>query len=249
MFSRSTLTIIFSSALVAILAVLQVTRDVIPVSIISAGLYVGNTLFHEIGHSIFSWLFGMPSLPAIFTLFGADQAGGVTLMWDRQIILQILVLAGLGYLCYRLRSTYSPFYKYALGFTIFIAILAISGYHQLIINYMGHGSSIMIGGFFLFRAWVNIQARHTFERWLNGLFGVFLIFHNLMFSYRLIFDPVRRWDYSRNVSSIGHHDFVKIAKELNMMDVQIVAWFTLFLSIATFVIASICAKSYLSRAK
>lgn len=249
MLERSTLIIVFSSALFAILAVLQATRDVIPISIISAGLYVGDTLFHEIGHSIFAWVFGVPSIPAIFTLFGADQSGGVTLMWDRQIIFQILALIGLSYFCYRLRNEYSPFFIYALIFTIFISILAVTGYYQLIIGYMGHGSSILIGGFFLFRAWVNIQARHTFERWLNGLFGTFLIFSNFMFSYRLVFDSIGRWEYSQSVSGIGHHDFVKIANQLNLVDVQIIAWITMFLSVSTLIMATIFAVRYKSQLK
>ncbi len=244
MLDRSTLIVIFSSALVAILSVLPATRDVIPISIISAGLNVGDTLFHEIGHSIFAWLFGVPSIPAIFTLFHTDTAGGVTLMWDRLISLQMLSLSGLGYLCYWLRSNYSPFFVYALIFSVSIFILSISGYYQLVINYMGHGCSILMGGFFLFRAWMNIQVRHAFERWLNGLFGVFLIFDNFLFSFELVFDSVKRWDYSRNMSVIGHHDFVKIATQLNLIDVQIIAWFTMFLSVSTVLVATILAAKF-----
>ena len=48
MLERSTLLIIFSSAFIAILAVLQTTEHILPISIISAGLNVGNTLFHEL---------------------------------------------------------------------------------------------------------------------------------------------------------------------------------------------------------
>ena len=241
MLDRSTLIIILSSSLVAILSVLQATRDVIPISIISAGLHVGDTLFHEIGHSIFAWLFGIPSIPAIFTFFFADTAGGITLMWERQIPLQALSLSGLAYLCYWLRKYYSPFFIYASIFSIFILILAFTEYYHLVINYMGHGCSILMGGFFLYRAWMNIQVRHAFERWLNGLFGVFLIFDNFLFSFELVFDTVKRWDYSQNISVIGHHDFVKIAAQLNLIDVQTIAWFTMFLSASTFLVATLFA--------
>ena len=117
-------------------------------------------------------------------------------MWDRIIPLQALSLAGLGYLCYWLRKNYSPFFVLALIFSISIFILSLTEYYQLVINYMGHGCSILMGGFFLFRAWMNIQVRHAFERWLNGLFGVFLIFDNFLFSFELVFDSVKRWDYS-----------------------------------------------------
>ena len=244
MLDRSTLIVIFSSALVAILSVLQTTRVVIPISIISAGLNVGDTLFHEIGHSIFAWLFGVPGIPAIFTLFNSDTAGGVTLMWGRQILLQVLSLSGLVYLCYWLRKNNSPFFLYTLIFTISIFILSITEYYQLVINYMGHGFSILMGGFFLFRAWMNIQVRHGFERWLNGLFGVFLIFDNFLFSFELVFDSVKRWDYSQNMSVIGHHDFVKIATQLNLIDVQAIAWFTMFLSVSTALVATLFAAKY-----
>lgn len=244
MLDRSTLVIIFSSAIVAIFSILPATRDVMPISIISAGLNVGDTLFHEIGHSIFAWLFGVPSIPAIFTLFHSDTAGGVTLMWDRQILLQLLSLSGLAYLCYWLRKNYSPFFVYALIFTLAIFILSMTEYYLLVISYMGHGCSILMGGFFLFRAWMNIQVGHDFERWLNGLFGVFLIFDNFVFGFELVFDSVERWDYSQNMSVIGHHDFVKIATQLDLIDVQPVAWFTMFLSAGTALVATLSAAMY-----
>lgn len=144
MLERSTLLIIFSSAFVAILAVLEATQHFMPISIISAGLNVGNTLFHELGHSLFGWLFGVPNLPAILTIFGADQAGGVTFMLERNLILQVLAIAGLAYICYRLKDDYSPLFIYALIFTIFILIIAVSGYYEMFVGYMGHGASILI---------------------------------------------------------------------------------------------------------
>ena len=136
MLERSTLLIIFSSAFVAILAVLQTTQHIMPISIISAGLNVGNTLFHELGHSLFGWLFGVPNLPAILTIFGADQAGGVTFMLERNYILQAIALAGLGYVCYRLKDDYSPLFIYVLIFTIFILVFAVSGYYEVLVGYM-----------------------------------------------------------------------------------------------------------------
>ena len=77
-----------------------------------------------------------------------------------------------------------------------------------------------------------------FDGWF---FPLFLIFDNFLFSFELVFDTVKRWDYSQNISVIGHHDFVKIAAQLNLIDVQTIAWFTMFLSASTFLVATLLA--------
>ncbi len=50
---------------------------------------VFETLVHEMGHAIFGWIFGYPSLPAFDLVWG----GGVTVHVDQSTALLLLVYA------------------------------------------------------------------------------------------------------------------------------------------------------------
>src|SRR5277367_2959407 len=100
---RTTLFIMVSAFIVALLALLPATRDMFPFWVIAAGLHICDTLFHELGHTLFAWLFGRPAVPMIFTLFGADQAGGMTIYREHSWFVQIGAFLALAYGCWWLK--------------------------------------------------------------------------------------------------------------------------------------------------
>lgn len=230
---RTTIGIMLSAFAAALFCILPASRDIFPFWLMAAGLHIADTLFHELGHTVAAWLFGCPSIPMIFTLFGADQAGGMTLTWDRSWLMQLVAFAGLGYACYRARKNESWLLIPTAILNLFVVIIAFTKWYSLIIYYMGHGGSILIGGFFLFRSWIYLDARNAYERWLNALFGFFVIVSNFYFSYNLAFNSTAAGDYSDHVAfGITHNDFKEMAMAMSGWSVKGIAVFTMFYCMA-----------------
>ncbi len=213
-----------------------------PVNILYRALFVADTFAHEMGHTIFFWLFGQPAIPMIFTLFGSDQAGGFSQTFGHFWLVQIAVFVGLIYGCYWVYENYEEFFIPAVIFTILIMIIAFSGYYDVVTLYMGHGGSILIGGFLLYRAWLKVRGRSDLERFLSALFGFYLVLDNFYFSYSLIFNSYERYKYSTH-QAFGaiHNDFLAITDIVYSWSVQGIACFTIGLCITTLIVSLIFA--------
>jgi hypothetical protein len=97
---------------------------------------------------------------------------------------------------------------------------------------MGHGGSTLMGGFLLCRAWIYYDARNDYERWLNALFGFFLILWNFYFSYGLAFDADAQADYNDHVAfGITHNDFRVMAMMIPGWSVRGIGLFTMGLCV------------------
>ena len=239
-FDRTTLFIMVSAFITALLCIFPQSCSIFPFWMMAAGLHIGDTLFHEMGHTVFAWLFGRPAIPMIFTLFGADQAGGMSLQWERIWFVQIAAFAVLGYGCYRAKRNASRLFIPAVIFSLLIVAAVLMDYGELVITYMGHGGAVLMGGFFLFRAWVYMDSRNQFERWLNALFGFFLTLCNLVFSYNLAFKGDE--EYSEHIAfSISHNDFKVISDMIPGWSVKNIGCFTIGYCIATIVVSFLLA--------
>ena len=223
------------------MCILPVSCTLFPFWMIAAGAHIADTLAHEMGHSLFSWIFGKAAFPMIFTLFGASQAAGMTIAFDHNWWVQIAVWGTLAFNAYQFRQRQSNWW---LVFTAMLALslLVFTRFNTVVIAYMGHGGSIMVGGWLLYRAFLYIDARNGFERWLNAFFGCFLILNTMYFSYSLLFDAVSHTDYVNHVAfGITHNDFAVIAEEISSWSVKGIAWFTLGYGSITIVIAFLLA--------
>lgn len=247
LFCRTTILIIITALIVAILCINEHTRNTTPIWVVSMAAGFCDTMFHELGHAAFAWLFGVPAIPSIFTFIGREQASGLTLAFERSWVMQIAVLFTLITLCYGSYKREGFFFKHLLALTAFVLAIAILGWHEPIISFMGHGASIIIGCFFIFRALVNIQSRNIFERWLNAFFGIFMLVGNISFSWSLAFDSFARNDYGRGlIGGAIHHDFKQIAMTIPGGTIEGVAIFTiafgLLCMVATFIFSVIFAN-------
>ena len=230
----TTLGVMGSAFVAALLCVLPMTAHLFPLWIVSNGLHIADTLFHEMGHASFAWLFGRPAVPMIFTLFGADQAGGMSMEWPRSWVVQIAAYAGLAWGCWKARENMPRLFVPLMVLSLLVFLLSFTEYTPLIGSYMGHGGAILMGGFFLFRAWVYLDARGPFERWLNAFFGFFLTLFNFHFAWNLAFDTEFGAHYNQHVAfGITHNDFVKVAEIVPGWSQWGVAIFTIFLAVAT----------------
>jgi len=237
MLNRSTIIIIPTALALAIICILPATNHYFPIWPIAAGANIADTMFHEIGHSIFGWLMGVPNIPSVFTLFGTEQAAGLTLMWPRSWIVQVVVFAGLIYGCYWIYQNFPGWLWVAVSFTLLVIITAFTPYTKIPIFYMGHGGAIAMGGFFLFRAWANMAARNGYERWLNAFFGFFMILKNIYFAW-LLTDPDISEEYSsRLIGGISHHDFAAMHEIIHSWTVHGIALFTIFYGVVMIIVS------------
>ncbi len=217
-----------SACFLALACILPATSGMIVFWVIACGAHIADTLFHELGHTVFSWLFGAPAIPMIFTLYGADQAGGMTLTYERSWLVQWGAYAGMGYGCFWAYRNWFRVFVPAVVFCAVVVGVSLSRHYEIVIDYMGHGGAIAVGGFFLFRAWVYMDARNGYERWLNAFFGFFLTLDNVYFAYNIAFDAWARDDYTGHVAfGLTHNDFQKIAEEMAGWSTRGVAVFTL----------------------
>lgn len=239
---RKTLLVMATSSLFAGVLVFTPLNNMFPLWAIDAGMGIAETMFHEMGHTIFSWLFGMPAIPSILTLFGRDQASGVTLTFSRIWFLQILAFAVMAYMCYRLRRRHSLLFWPGVVFSLGIIALAFTRYYLLAVLYMGNGGVVFMGGFFLFRACTYRIARVAYEHWLNAFFGFFFIFHIVHFAYKLAKDAAFREAYaSPTFGGAIDNDFVQMVDQMWAWSVQGIAIATLVYAACAFFLPPLLA--------
>ena len=244
MFTRANLSVFISCFIMALILCLDVAGEYPVLRTLAIGMHYGDALFHELGHSIMAWLVGIPSIPSLLTLIGANQAAGFALMFDRNIAVQVMVLMGLAgwaILLWRDEEKFSAFCL--IGLIILSIVISLIGLHEAMVSYMGHGASIIMGGYLLYRA----LSRHPdvpnkLERWLNAFFGFYLILHSAIMSWRIVFDDIYRMKYtSHMVGGVTHNDFVAITEQLHSISIDMVCYFTMGLCILATLVAAVSA--------
>jgi hypothetical protein len=190
-----------------------------------------DACFHELGHTIFGWLFGAPSFPVIIATFHMERS------WTIQII-ALVALAGI---CFYLWNNGNEFFGLAAAFSAFILFIAIIGYWDIVATYMGHGGAIVGGAFFLYKAWKYKNDDYAYRPWVVGYVGFTVIFRNIIFCYKLIYDSVARASYGEKHPFGMDNDFIKLSQDLAPLTVENIALFTIFLGIAAVICPYILA--------
>lgn len=178
-------------------------------------------LVHEMGHTVFGWLFGYPSLPAFDFMYG----GGITFHLLKQSVLILVVISAamLGLMFV---------YRHNVKTLVFLSVvlvgylgLALTDAHHVIIIFMGHGFELVIAAIFLYRGFSGAKVIHPAERPLYSGIGFFIVFRDLVFAYRLMTSPFHRAMYE-DAKGGGHWmDFSRIAEDFLHTDLTVVAGF------------------------
>jgi hypothetical protein len=163
-------------------------------------------LVHEMGHMIFGWILGYPSVPAFDLMYG----GGVTLHTDRSTALLIVIYSLLVFLVFYFRKN--------IGAVIFLLailpvhfVLTFTRLNEVLILFMGHGTELLIAGIFFYRALSGAAVVHSVERPLYAAIAFFIVFSDLGFGYQLVASPFARAEYA-DAKGGGHWmDFSRIA--------------------------------------
>ena len=177
------------------------------------------TLVHELGHTVFAWLFGYPAIPAFDFMHG----GGITFyMTERVALLLAVIYCGFGYLFYR--YWHNPLTaRCLLGGGAVYTLCAFTQLQQILISAMGHGFELLFAGIFLYRAISGFGCRYSIERPLYGMLGFFTVFYDIRFAHGLMFDPVARRVYEQGKGGVLDNDFVHLASQHFRVDLSVVA--------------------------
>lgn len=197
------------AALLAFLFVLPSVATSWPLGILSQGIGYMGVFFHEIGHTIFAWVYGIPSFP----IFDFKYGGGYSVQvaersWPAQITIWVLSAYGLYYFKERLHPI--AFYGLIIFFIVF-GLIGLTDNFEDVILFMGHGTVAIIGGFLLARGIYGVLLTRPAERWLNVFVGAFFIFDQLKMCNALLHEVAYQMEYEAQKGGHGFGDLTRIA--------------------------------------
>lgn len=201
----------------------------------AAGLGYMLVFFHEIGHTAAFWLFGAPAIPR----FDFDHGGGYThataRMWPILLAIWGAALMAAAWLWRHME--YRCLIWLGIAMTIHTALLLTRG-HEIFAAFAGHAAEVLVGAFCLLRAFWNTteKSRGAAERWLNMVFGCFVMIYSIIFTAGLIFSDISRDVYAGQKGGHLEGDLDRIA-EMTGTGLPVVAGILLAFNIAVFACA------------
>ena len=167
------------------------------------------TFFHELGHTLFAWLYGYPTIPVFDFAHGGGLAISVT---GQSYLVRGAALAVIGYGAYLLRD-FTPF---MIGLAVLGVFILATGFsediHMSMVDFMGPGAEALVAGFLLTRALLDISPGGVTERLLNAVFGFGILFQVLIKGFALLRNDAYRLVYFEQKGTHGFGDFDKIAE-------------------------------------
>ena len=182
------------------------------VGILAMGADYLSIFFHEIGHTLAAWSFGIPAFPS----FDFQHGGGMTYSYEPSRLLAgfIYLLAILG--CLWLWRSY--YIAIAIGCGIFIVlhiIIHLTGGAQAAVTFMGHGFETLVGAALIFLSLLNITTRGSIDRYLNMTFGLYIFFSQIL-DFRILHSPEGRIAYSEQKGGHVQGDLEVLARTWNV---------------------------------
>ncbi len=199
----------FIAFLLAFIFVLPSVAASWPFGIISHGMGYMAVFFHEIGHTIFAWVYGIPTFP----IFDFEHGGGYAVsIAERSWPAQLTIWALMAYALYHYRDRLHPIATY--GLAIFCVVFGLVGFtddYEAIILFMGHGTVSILGGFMLARGIYGVFLTRPSERWLNVFVGALFILDQLKMCNALLHDVGAQMAYESQKGGHGFGDLTRIA--------------------------------------
>lgn len=184
-------------------------------TLLGNGLECFITFFHEIGHSLAGWFYGVPTIP----MFDFAHGGGWAWMpVGQQIPVLVMVWAAIGYGFFVTFRDWVWIRGILIVLFLFNLATAFSDWHETVFDFMGPGFEPMVGAFFLIRALYDLAPRGGVEWVLNAVFGFALPIHALINGWGLMHNAEVRRLYWTQKDAQGSGDFDKIADRLPFGD-------------------------------
>lgn len=217
-----------------------------PFGIISQGMSYMAVFFHEIGHTIFAWIYGIPAFP----IFDFKHGGGYSVqIAERSWPAQCTVWAAEAYGLYHLRDRLHPIAFYGLAVLgVAFGLVGFTDYYEDVILFMGHGTVAVLGGFMLARGVYGVFLTRPSERWFNVFVGAFFIFDQLKMCNALLHDVATQMAYEAQKGGHGFGDLTRIATNhypwTQTGVTMFLMAFTVFMSIAIPMIVAALVRKY-----
>lgn len=166
-------------------------------------------LVHEMGHAAFSWVVGVPAIPAL-----GITAEAATMHGDQLMPLALLIWAGCGYLLWRIEA---PAWRYTsvilLG--VFYPVLAfITPVREVLHLLSGHLGELAFATLCLSRALSGGFSESPVERGLYSVLGWYLVGRNLFLTGGLMTSAGARAEYASTGSFGLENDYLRLAGDL-----------------------------------
>jgi hypothetical protein len=190
-----------------------------------------NILTHELGHAMFSWMFGRFAIPLFDFMFG----GGMTMIYDRApgfTVVMAIVFIIVAF--FSLRNFFRLAWLIVFAAVYFTIIL--TGADEALGIFMGHGSELIFVGIFLYRGISSFACQYEAERYVYIMLAAFMLFNDISFANGLLFDPSKVSEYMEGKGGIVDNDFVRVANEYWHVKLSTVVGFYYFLTLITPVI-------------
>jgi hypothetical protein len=184
------------------------------------------SLVHEMGHSAVSWLFGMPSMPAI-----ALDGHAAAVHSDQQLFLVAMIVLTLATSARKWLAGRARIVALATLGVLYPA-LAFTSARELLHLAAGHAGEL---AFATLALWKTLDGGFTdtrAERVLYGTVGWFLVGKNVFLAWGLATSASSRAWYAENGSFGLTNDYIRIAEDLLGWRLQSVAWVALLASLA-----------------
>lgn len=201
----------------------------------AVGLGFLLVFFHEIGHTVSYWIFGYPAIPS----FDFEDGGGYTHALSRSWIVLAAVWAGAAGLAWRLWQAESfALLGWLAGGLALHGLLVATGGDMVVTGFAGHAGEVLVAAFCLLRAFMGTteKSRGAAERWLNMVFGCFVLVYDTFFCTALMFNRLYRADYAAQKGGHLEGDLDRIALTLGV-PIGAVAFFLLVFTLCVFVAA------------
>ena len=180
-----------------------------PFGLISVGMGYMTVFFHEIGHTLFAWLYGIPTFPIFDFKYGGGFAVSLT---DRSWGGQIFVWAVMVYGLYQLRDRMPSMFFYPLvTFCAVTGLIGLTDFYEDVVLFMGHGTVAVLGGFMLARGFYGVFLTRPSERWFNVFVGAFFILDQIKMCNALLHDVAFQMQYESQKGGHGFGDLTRIA--------------------------------------
>jgi hypothetical protein len=166
------------------------------------------SLIHEMGHTAFSWVVGVPAVPALgFTAEAATMHG------EQLWILAAGIWAGLAWLAWRIGR---PSLRYATLAVVGIAypLFAFTSLREVMFLLSGHLGELSVGAVFLWRALSGGFSESQVERGLYAVLGWYLVGRNVVLTAGLMTSAPARADYAAHGSFGLENDYLRLAGDL-----------------------------------
>ncbi len=183
-----------------------------------------SSLFHELGHTLVAWFFGMPAFPAI------RIDGHAASQHRPQIVFMAWAIwIGLGLLAWSLRR-----HKAAAISVAVVALLypffAFSSTKELLQLIGGHLGELAMATICFWRALSGGFTQSMVERGLYSVLGWYLMGRNLVLCWGLAFSAIARDRYQGSGSFGLTNDYIRVAENVVGTPLASVGFAMLFVS-------------------